>query len=139
MRGTGSKVFNVNGLKGWGGGSTGFSQARTRLMRRRLNHGRKNSSRARMVREFSDEFLHGRMPESVEAEEVHFLHGLFGCPLLYSHAIGGDKYSSAVVPEAAMHENLLFRIVPKQFQELRYLLIARGCPAAYRNVHEAHS
>ena len=54
------------------------------------------------------------MPESVEAEEVHFFHGLFRGPLLESHAIGSDENSGAIVTKAAVDENFLPRFAAKQ-------------------------
>ena len=50
------------------------------------------------------------MPETVEAEEIHFFHGLFSRPLLDGHAISGDENAGAIFTEMAVHENLVPRL-----------------------------
>ena len=47
------------------------------------------------------------MPEAVEAEEIHFLDGLVGRPVVVRHAIGGDENAGAIVAESAMNENFV--------------------------------
>src|SRR5215467_5478153 len=73
------------------------------------------------IREFPNELLHGGVPEAVETEEIHFVHRLFGGPLVHAHTVGGNENAGAVVPEAAVHKNLLVRLVVKQGEELRHL------------------
>ena len=79
------------------------------------------------------------MPEAVEAEEAHLPQGLFSRPFVHRHPVSGDKHSGAVVPKVAMHKNLLFRIIAKQFQKLGHLLFARRRPSAHRNVYNLDS
>lgn len=79
------------------------------------------------------------MPESVEAEEIHFFHSLFRGPLVESHAISGDENAGAIIAEAAMDENLLPRFAAKQRQKLNDLFVGRRRPAADGNMHKAHS
>ena len=79
------------------------------------------------------------MPESVEAEEIHFFHSLFRGPLFESHAVGSDENACAIIAEAAMDENLLPRFAAKQRQELNDLFVGRRRPAADGNMHKAHS
>ena len=71
----------------------------------------------------ADEGFHRRMPETVEAEEIHFIHGLLGGPALEGHAVGGDKNAGAIVAEAAMNENPFLRMVTKDLEELGDLLV----------------
>jgi hypothetical protein len=51
------------------------------------------------------------VPQAVEAEEIHFFYGLFRRPFLRGYAISGDENTSAIFPEAAVHEDFLSRIV----------------------------
>src|SRR5205085_9027139 len=87
----------------------------------------------------ADELLHRGVPEAVEAEEAHLPQGLFSRPFVHRHPVSGDKHSGAVVPKVAMHKNLLFRIIAKQFQKLGHLLFARRRPSAHRNVYNLDS
>ena len=79
------------------------------------------------------------MPESVEAEEVHFFHGLFRGPLLESHAISSNENTGAIVTEATVDENLLPWFPAKQRQELNHLFVRWRRPAADGDVHKAHA
>src|SRR5258708_4985622 len=79
------------------------------------------------------------MPKAIEAEEVHFLGGLFGGPLLKGHAVNGDKNTSAIVAETAMHENLLPWIAAEQGEKLDELFVGWRRPTADGNVHKAHA
>jgi hypothetical protein len=88
--------------------------------------------------EIVDEGFHARMPESVEAEEVHFLQGLFGGPFLKSHAVSGDQHAGAVIAEVAMHKYFFLPIMREEGEKLRDLLVGRRRPAAYGDMHEAH-
>lgn len=92
-----------------------------------------------MVRELAYVLLHGRVPEAVETEEIHFIDRLFGGPFVYRHAESGHENACAIVSEAAMHKNFLVRTVPEEREELRHLLIGRRGPSADREVHEAHA
>ena len=79
------------------------------------------------------------MPESVEAEEVHFFHGVFRGPFLESHAVGSHENSGAIITKAAVHENLLPWLAAKQRQKLKHLFVRRGRPATDGDVHKAHA
>lgn len=85
-----------------------------------------------------DEGLHGRMPKSVEAKEIHFFYSLFRGPFFKSHAVSGDKHAGAVIAEAAMHKYFLLRIIAEEGEKLCDLLIARRSPTAHGDVNEAH-
>jgi len=78
------------------------------------------------------------VPEAVETEEIHFLDGLVGEPMIVRHAIGGDEDAGAIVAEPAMNENLVVVIFEKR-KKLRDLVIGRSRPAADRNVYEVHA
>src|SRR5438132_12120118 len=107
--------------------------------RRRIAQRREGWRRVQSRREIANEGFHRGMPESVEAEEIHFFHGLFRGPLFESHAIGSDENASAIVTKAAVNENFLPRFAAKQRQELNHLLVSRRRPAADGDVHKAHS
>jgi len=92
-----------------------------------------------MVREFADELLHRGMPEAIKAKKIHFSYSLLRRPFVYRDAVSGYKHASAVVSESAMQENLFVRIIAKQFQELRHLLVTRRCPPAHWNMHKPHA
>src|SRR5260370_23992837 len=79
------------------------------------------------------------MPEAVEAEEIHFFHGLLRGPLLEGHAIGGHEHASAIVTETAVDENLLSPFAAKQRQELNDLFIGWGRPATDGDMDKAHT
>jgi len=79
------------------------------------------------------------MPESIEAEEVHFFHGLVRGPLLESHAVGSHENSGAIITKAAVHENPLPWLAAKQRQKLNHLLVRRRRPATDGDVYKAHA
>src|SRR5258708_38072195 len=79
------------------------------------------------------------MPKAIEAEEVHFLGGLFGGPLLKGHAVNGDKNTGAIVAETAMHENLLAGIAAEEGKKLDELLVGWRGPATDGDVYQAHA
>src|SRR5260221_5264092 len=87
----------------------------------------------------TNESLHGRVPKSVEAEEIHLIHRLAGGPTLIRHAVRRHKNSRSVVAKSAVHKNFLLGVAPEQRKELRHLFVARGFPSAHRNVYEAQS
>jgi len=91
-----------------------------------------------LLREIADKRFHRWVPKSVETEEIHLLHGLFGAPFFDSHAVNGYKYSGAIVPETAVHKNFLSRIAAEQRKKLRDLLVAWRSPSIDGNMHEAH-
>ena len=105
----------------------------------RLNQWCEGLRGTQMVRELADKLLHGRVPESIETEEIHLIHRLFGGPFVYRHAVSGHKNAGAVVAKAAMHKNLLMLIFAEECEELRNLFIGRGSPAADRKVNEANA
>src|SRR5258708_31070262 len=78
------------------------------------------------------------MPKAIEAEEVHFLGGLFGGPLLKGHAISSDKNASAIVAKTAVHENLLAGIAAEEGKKLDELLVGWRRPATDGDVYKAH-
>ena len=78
------------------------------------------------------------MPEAVETEEVHFLDGLVGRPVIVSHAIGGDENAGAIVAEAAVDEDFFF-VILEEGKKLRDLFVGGRRPSAYRNIDEAHA
>jgi hypothetical protein len=89
--------------------------------------------------EIVDKSFHGGVPESVEAEEIHFLGGLLGGPFLHGHAIDGGENAGAIVAEAAVEEDFLPGIVAEEREKLDDLFVGRGVPAANGNVEEAHA
>src|SRR6516162_11080596 len=106
---------------------------------RRVPSRRRAGGRTQVLWELFDKLLHRGVPEAVEPEKVHFADGLLGSPPVDRYAIGSDKRAGAIIPETAVHENLSFRILAKQGEELRDLLVARRFPPAHRNVHKAHA
>lgn len=90
-------------------------------------------------REILDKSLHRRVPEAVEAEEVHFLGGLLGGPFFDGHAIGGHEDAGAVVAIAAMHENLLVGVIAKVGKKLQHLFVGGRGPSADGDVDETHA
>ena len=89
--------------------------------------------------ELINEGFHGWMPKTVEAKKIHLVQGLLGGPFLEGHAIGGNEDAGAIIAEAAVHENLLFRIVVEKGKELNYVLIRWRGPSTDRNMHETHT
>jgi len=77
------------------------------------------------------------VPETVKAEEIHFVHGLLRGPAFVGHAIGGDENACAIVAEAAVDKDFFFWMVAKDFEKLRDLLVAGRRPAADGNIDEA--
>jgi hypothetical protein len=45
------------------------------------------------------------MPKAIEAEVVHLVYGLLGCPFLYSNTISGNENPCTILAEPAMNEN----------------------------------
>ena len=61
------------------------------------------------------------------AKFVHLLHRFSRGPTLFSHTIRRDHHSRAVVPEAAVDEDLLSRIFSRDFYELcEHLILGKG-------------
>jgi len=89
--------------------------------------------------EIADERDHGRVPESVEAEEEHFVQGLLGGPFFDGHAVGGDEDAGTVVAKTAMHEDFLIGIVAEERKELNDLCVRGWSPAADGDVDETHA
>src|SRR5260221_164616 len=58
-----------------------------------------------------------------KAKLLHFLFGFLWRPALLGHAVGGNHHSRAVIPQAAVDENLFTRIVPQRCKELREYFI----------------
>jgi len=79
------------------------------------------------------------MPESVEAEEVHFFHGLFRGPLLDTYAIEGGENAGAIVAEVAVHEDFLPRIVSEKRKKLDDLFVGWGRPTIDGDVDKAQA
>lgn len=79
------------------------------------------------------------MPETVEAEKIHF----FGCsisgPLLKGHAIDGGENASAIVAEAAVQEDFLPGMVTEEREKLDDLFVGGRRPATDGNVDKAHA
>lgn len=86
-----------------------------------------------------DKSPHGRVPEAVEAEEVHFLGGLLGGPFLDGHAIDGGENTGAIVAEAAVHKDFLPGIVAEEREKLDDLFIGWRIPATDGNIDKAHA
>ncbi len=61
----------------------------------------------------------------LEAEVLHFEHGIFGAPVFYGHAIGRDHHSSTIVAKPAMDEYLFVGIVLHQPQETGKIFVMR--------------
>ena len=89
--------------------------------------------------EIVDEGFHGRVPDAVEAEEIHFLGGLVGRPLFDGHAIDGGENAGAIIAEAAVQENFLPGIVTEEGEELDNLFVGGRGPAADGNIYETHA
>ena len=83
--------------------------------------------------------FHRGMPKAVEAEEIHFLDGLFGRPFLNGHAIKGGENAGPIIAEAAVHEDFLPRIVSKKQEKLDDLFVGWGRPATDGNVDKTHA
>ena len=79
------------------------------------------------------------MPETIKAEEIHFVYGLLGWPFFKSHAISGDKHASTIISETAVYKNSLPRITSYQRKKLSDLLIGRRRPAADGDGNETNS
>ena len=79
-------------------------------MRNQSANGGQSGRRIQPRREIANKGFHRGMPETVEAEEIHFFHGLFSRPLLDGHAISGDENAGAIFTEMAVHENLVPRL-----------------------------
>ena len=92
-----------------------------------------------MRRKIVNEEFHRRVPESVEAEEVHFFQGLFRGPFFDGHAVSGDKHAGTIIAEAAVHEYFLLRIIAEHGEKLRDLIVGRRSPATDGNMDEAYS
>src|SRR5215467_16189256 len=118
----------------WRGGEPGGGFAR-RIRRRFVRIAKLDQSRSALQpgRKIADERFHRRVPESVEAEEVHFVDGLLRRPAVVRHAIGGDEHAGAVVPEAAVHKDFPAGIFAEKRQESGDLIVRRRRPAAYGN------
>ena len=101
--------------------------------------GSEGGGRLHALGEIANERFHRGMPKAIEAEEVHFLGGLFGGPLLKGHAINGDKNTGAIVAETAMHENLLPWIAAEQGEKLDELFVGWRRPATDGDVYKAHA
>lgn len=86
-----------------------------------------------------DEGFHGRMPESVEAKEIHFFQGFFRGPFIKGHTVRSDKHTRAIIAKAAMHKYFLLRIIAEEREKLRDLIVARRRPATHGNVNETYS
>ena len=106
---------------------------------RRSAEGREGRRGIQARREIADKGFHRRVPEAVEAEEIHFFQGLIGRPLLHGHAIDGGEHAGAIVTEAAVNEDLLPRMVAKKREKLDNLFIGWRRPAADGNVDKAHA
>lgn len=87
----------------------------------------------------ADEGFHGRMPESVEAEEVHFSHGLLCGPFFINHAVGGHEDASAIVTKVAVDEDFLAGIIAEEREKLDDLLVIGRSPAVDGDVDEMHA
>ncbi len=79
------------------------------------------------------------MPKAVEAEEIHFLDGLFGRPFLNGHAIKGGENAGPIIAEAAVHEDFLPRIVSEKREKLDDLFFGWGRPAIDGDVDKAQA
>ena len=101
--------------------------------------GSEGGGRLQALGKIANEGFHRGMPEAVEAEEVHFLGGLFGGPFLEGHAIGSDENTGAIVAKTAVHENFLARSAAEEGEKLNELFVGWGRPATDGNVHEAHA
>lgn len=51
------------------------------------------------------------MPETVEAEKVHFLEGLVRRPVVIRHAVGGDENAGAIIAESTVDKNFFVVIL----------------------------
>src|SRR5882757_1658575 len=89
--------------------------AKSRLGGRRGRCAKRGERRGRIQAggKIANVCFHGGMPEAIEAEEIHFPHGLFGRPFFDGDAIGGGENAGAIIAEAAVHENFLPRLVVK--------------------------
>jgi hypothetical protein len=110
-----------------------------RWLRKGSAEGREAGSGVKSRGKVADKGFHGRMPEAVEAEEIHLVHGLFGGPFLDGHAIDGGENTGAIVAEAAVHEDFFPRITAEKREELDDLFVGWWGPATDGNVHEAHA
>src|SRR5690348_2228522 len=94
---------------------------------------RQSGSGLQASRKIADERFHGGMPKAVEAEEIHFVHGLLRRPAFIGHAIGGDENAGAIVAKTAMDENSFFGIVAKENEERSNLIVGRRRPSTDGN------
>lgn len=94
--------------------------------------------RFQFFREVADERLHSGVPETIEAEEIHFLDGLGGRPAVVAHAVGRHEDAGAIVAETAMDEDFFVRVA-KERKKLRDLVIAGRRPTADGDVDEAQA
>jgi hypothetical protein len=79
------------------------------------------------------------MPETVEAEEIHFLEGLLGGPSFESHAIDGGEDPGAIIAEAAVYKNFLSGVVAEKGEKLNNLFVGWRRPATDGDVNEVHT
>ena len=108
-------------------------------MRSQSTKGSEGGGRLQALGKIANEGFHRGVPEAVEAEEVHFLGGLFGGPFLEGHAIGSDENTGAIVAKTAVHENLLPRSAAEEGEKLDELFVGRRRPTADGDVHKAHA
>jgi len=83
-----------------------------------------------------DKSFHGRMPEPVKTEVVHFFGCLFGGPLIESNAVSGDKDPGTIIAEMTMNEYFLLRVLREDLEKLRHLFGSWRRPAVDGNVNK---
>ena len=89
--------------------------------------------------EFVDKRFHRGVPQAVEAKEIHLFDGLVSSPFLGSNAISGDEDAGAILAKAAVHEDLVPRIVVEEREKLHDLFVGWGRPAIDGDVDKTHA
>ena len=79
------------------------------------------------------------MPETIEAEEVHFVDGLLRGPAIMSDAVGGYKDAGAILAEMTVHENFSLRMITKNDEKPGHLSVGGRRPAVNGNIHELNA
>src|SRR5215467_16233525 len=70
----------------------------------------------------------------------HLAHGLVRGPALLGHSVGGHHHPGAVIAEAAVHKDLLVRIVPQKLEEPgKYFVLRKIALPRNRHILQSHA
>ena len=86
-----------------------------------------------------DEREHGRVPEPIKSEGMHFRHGLIGRPVIEGDAVGGDKNSGAILAKFAVNKNLFQGSLSEHEKKFGELSGGGNGEAANRNGDKVNS